>query len=62
MAGFFGLFDAGRIWQPGETSDLLHKSVGAGLIISPYHKLRVSLAFAKSEERGMIHVGLRGSL
>lgn len=60
--GLFGLFDAGRIWQPGETSDLLHKSVGAGLIISPYHKLRVSLAFAKSEERGMIHVGLRGSL
>jgi hypothetical protein len=60
--GLFGLFDAGRIWHPGEVSDVLHKSIGGGLIISPYHKLRVSLAFAKSEERGMIHVGFRGNL
>lgn len=60
--GFFGMFDAGRIWQPGENSNKLHRGFGGGLILSPFHKVRVSVAYAKSPERGMLHIGLRGNL
>jgi hemolysin activation/secretion protein len=60
--GVFGLMDAGRIWHPGEVSDKWHKSFGAGLILVPFNKIRVMLAYARSEERGMIHVGFRGRL
>ena len=55
--GLYGLFDAGRIWQPGETSDRLHTGYGAGLMIAPFHKIRVEIAYARSAERGMIHIG-----
>lgn len=60
--GFMGLFDAGRVWQPGEHSDKLHTAYGAGMILSPFHKLRVSVAYARSAEGGMIHAGLLGNL
>jgi hemolysin activation/secretion protein len=60
--GPLALFDAGRVWQPGEVSDKLHTGYGAGLLVSPFQKLVVSLAYARSEERGMFHIGLRGRL
>ncbi|OLY93992.1 hypothetical protein BUE76_20475 [Cnuella takakiae] len=60
--GIFGLFDAGRIWQPGETSNRVHTGYGLGLMLVPFNKIRVELAYARSAERGMLHIGYRGSL
>lgn len=60
--GLFGLFDAGRVWQPGENSNTIHTGYGLGLMLVPFNKIRVELAYARSAERGMLHIGYRGSL
>lgn len=60
--GLSALFDAGRVWQPGEQSDKLHTGYGAGLLLAPFHKLLISVAYARSAERGIVHIGFRGRL
>ncbi|MFT4667034.1 MAG: hypothetical protein ACI9VN_002634 [Patescibacteria group bacterium] len=34
--GIFGLFDTGRTWREGESSDRLHYAYGGGIFIVPY--------------------------
>ena len=53
--GFFGLVDAGRIWLDGEQSNKWHSSYGGGLIISPFNKISISVAYAISPEDKRIH-------
>lgn len=54
--GFFGLFDAGRVWLDGENSDTWHTSYGGGIILSPFNKISISAAYAKSKEDANIHI------
>lgn len=56
--GFFGLYDVGRAWLKGETSDRWHTSYGGGIILSPFNRLSVKAAYAKSEEDYNIHLSL----
>ena len=44
--GFYGLFDAGRVWMKNETSNNMHYSYGAGIILSPFNKFSVSGSIA----------------
>jgi hemolysin activation/secretion protein len=54
--GLLGLYDQGRVWQPGESSDLWHSGVGGGILMAPFNKLAVSVSYAKSKEYGLIHL------
>ena len=56
--GLFGLFDAGRTWLKGQISEEIHRAFGGGIILSPYNRLSVSLAYAVSEEDTNIHISL----
>jgi len=51
-AGLFGLYDRGRVWQPGEDSDTWHTAFGGGFMVAPFNKLlfAVSAAKAKGED------------
>ncbi|MDB5203893.1 MAG: hypothetical protein JWQ27_3302 [Ferruginibacter sp.] len=54
--GLFGLYDAGRVWLKGESSNTWHTSYGGGIILSPFNKLTVTAAYAKSPEDANIHI------
>lgn len=53
--GLFGLYDVGRVWMPGESSNKLHFGYGAGIILSPYGKVTVTAAYAISNEDKRFH-------
>lgn len=52
-AGFFGLFDGGRVWQPGENSNTWHTAFGGGIMIAPFNKLQIALAVAKAKQEDL---------
>jgi hypothetical protein len=55
--GVFGLFDAGRVFLEGESSDRWHSAVGGGLwfsVVEP--KYLVTLAAARSEARVRLYL------
>jgi hypothetical protein len=54
--GVFGLFDAARVWLAGESSNTWHTSLGGGIILSPFNRISISAAYAKSGEDANIHV------
>ncbi len=54
--GFFGLFDAGRVWLHHENSNKWHNGYGAGIILCPYDIVAVSLSYAVSSENNNIHI------
>ncbi len=53
--GFFGLYDAARVWLDGEKSNAWHTSYGGGIIVSPFNRISFSAAIAKSNEDFNIH-------
>lgn len=56
--GIFGLYDAGRTWLKGETSNEIHSTYGGGIILSPFNRITVSLAYAVSQEDSNVHIAL----
>lgn len=54
--GLIALYDQGRVWQPGENSNLWHRGVGGGFLIAPFNKLMISLTYAKSKEFSLFHL------
>ena len=56
--GVFGLFDAGRVWLKGQKSDAIYSAYGGGVILSPFNRLSVAVAYAKSPEDTNIHISL----
>ncbi len=49
--GIFGLFDAGRTWSDGESSDEIHYAYGGGFYLIPYaDSFNLTLTFAKNEQ------------
>ena len=55
-AAFFGLYDIGRVWQPLEISETLHRAYGAGFSFAPFNRVMFSLAYAISRENGILHL------
>jgi hypothetical protein len=49
-AGLMALFDNGRAWHPGETSDKWHFGYGGGVILVPFNKIAMGLTYAVSKE------------
>ena len=48
--GLIALLDNGRVWQPGEQSNLWHVGAGGGVLLAPFNRLVVSATFTKSNE------------
>jgi hemolysin activation/secretion protein len=55
--GLFGLMDAGRVFQTGESSRKWHTAVGGGLWIAPLRRENVfSLALARGSEGSALYL------
>ncbi len=60
--GFFAFFDNGRVWLPGEKSNKWHSGYGGGLLLVPFNKIAISLAYGMSAEDNNIHVRIKKAL
>jgi hypothetical protein len=60
--GFFGFYDMGRVWLPGETSNTLHSGYGGGLLLVPFNKIALSVAYGMSKEDNNIHIRIKKAL
>jgi hemolysin activation/secretion protein len=58
-AAVLGLYDAGRVWQPNETSDRWHTAFGGGISIAPFNKIGVTITYSVSDENSLVHFRLR---
>ncbi len=54
--GLIGLFDNGRVWQKGETSNKWHYAVGGGLTLVPFNRFSLTGTYAVSKEDARISV------
>ncbi|HEX2606746.1 MAG TPA: hypothetical protein VHK91_05180 [Flavisolibacter sp.] len=54
--GLIGLFDNGRVWNPGETSDKWHYGYGGGIILVPFNKLSMTVTYSKSDDDKVINL------
>ena len=48
--GLIGSYDVGRVWNPGEQSDVWHRSIGGGVFFSPLDILPISFYYLRSTE------------
>jgi hypothetical protein len=56
--GIFGLYDIGRVWLKGETSDKWHSGYGGGIIISPFNRISFIASYAFSPEDNNLNLGI----
>ena len=47
--GLVAGFDHGRVWQPGESSDVWHYSYGGGLFLSPFDEISLAFSLFKND-------------
>ncbi|MEO7305948.1 MAG: ShlB/FhaC/HecB family hemolysin secretion/activation protein [Ferruginibacter sp.] len=50
--GLMALYDIGRVWMPGESSNSWHSGIGGGIILAPYNRIAVSAGYAASPDGG----------
>ncbi|MEO8712542.1 MAG: hypothetical protein ABI405_10485, partial [Parafilimonas sp.] len=55
-AGLFAFIDDGRVWMPGERSDILHTAFGGGIIAAPFNFLYADLSYGRSKKESTIQV------
>jgi hypothetical protein len=54
--GLIGIFDNGRVWIPGESSEKWHMGFGAGLMIAPFNKFQATVGYTRSDEIGRFNI------
>jgi hypothetical protein len=52
--GLLAFYDQGRVWQPGESSNLWHRGYGGGLIIVPFNKAALTGTYGVSKDGSQI--------
>jgi hypothetical protein len=52
--GLIGFYDIGRVWYPGEQSDIWHAGYGPGLFLSLFNKVTLSAAYGISKDDRVI--------
>ncbi|MEZ5007682.1 MAG: ShlB/FhaC/HecB family hemolysin secretion/activation protein [Chitinophagales bacterium] len=55
--GVLGGFDYGRVWEPNEDSDVLHKGYSAGIWISPFKVVNLTFNYNISKEAKLFSFG-----
>jgi hypothetical protein len=51
--GVTGFFDNGRVWLPGEDSNQIHTSYGAGLLLAPFNFICFGLTYGITPESNL---------
>ncbi len=54
--GLLAFADAGRVWQQGEKSNLIHFGYGGGLLIIPFNRIVVNGSYGFSKEDRVMHL------
>lgn len=54
--GLLGFYDDGRVWMPGETSNVWHTSYGGGLLLVPFNKIALKVTYGISPEIKLIQI------
>jgi len=57
-AGLLAFIDNGRVWMPGENSNKMHTSYGAGVLIAPFNLVSAAITYGVSEEIQMLQIRL----
>ncbi|RYY38275.1 MAG: hypothetical protein EOO08_15315 [Chitinophagaceae bacterium] len=57
-AGVIGFFDNGRVWNPGELSNAWHTGFGAGIMLVPFNKTAITVAYGITPEDQVINLRL----
>ena len=57
-AGLLAFFDDGRVWIPGESSNVLHTSYGGGILIAPFYKISAFIIYGISNESNLLQIGV----
>jgi hypothetical protein len=55
-AGLLAFYDIGRVWMPGEDSNVWHAGYGGGFLIAPFEKFSLSVTYGVSSEISLFHV------
>ncbi len=50
--GLAALYDIGRVWMPGESSNTWHAGYGGAIILAPYNRISVTAGYAISKDGG----------
>jgi hypothetical protein len=57
-AGVIGFFDNGRVWNPGENSNAWHSGFGGGIMVVPFNRVAITLAYGVSTEDQVVNLRL----
>ena len=55
-AGILVFLDNGRVWLPAESSDGMHFSYGAGIILAPFNKISATVSYGVSKESKLLQL------
>jgi outer membrane translocation and assembly module TamA len=57
-AGLLVFYDNGRVWMPGETSNVWHSGYGAGILLAPFNKVLADVTYGISKDETLIQLRL----
>ena len=57
-AGLLVFFDDGRVWMPGENSNTIHTSYGAGILFAPFRKISATVTYGISKESRLVQASV----
>ena len=57
-AGVLVFLDNGRVWLPGENSDIMHVGYGAGILLAPFGKISATVTYGISKESKLLQLSL----
>jgi hemolysin activation/secretion protein len=57
-AGLLVFYDNGRVWMPGENSDVWHSGYGAGILFAPFNKVLADVTYGMSKDENLIQLRL----
>jgi len=55
-AGLAAFYDQGRVWVPGEKSDIWHSGYGGALLLAPFDKIFGEVSYGISKEEKLIQL------
>ena len=57
-AGLMAFVDNGRVWLPGENSNTIHTTYGAGILLAPFNLVSAAITYSASKEIKMVQLRL----
>lgn len=53
-AGLLAFFDQGRVWMPGENSNVMHTGYGGGVFLAPFNIIAAEITYGFSKEEHLL--------